>query len=60
MTDEELLNNAQFPSQEQIERAAKLAAVADGLEVNHWPNYVLTARVVLTILANTTKIDLGV
>lgn len=60
LTDEQLLNGAQFPTEEQIVRAAKLAAVAHGDGVERWPSHQGMARVVLTILANKTKIDLGV
>ena len=60
ITDQQLLSGAVIPDEDQVERAAKLAAVAHGDGIERWPSHQGVARVVLTILANRTKIDLGV
>jgi hypothetical protein len=60
MTDDELLTNITLPTDEQVERAAKIAAVSYGSPPEHWPVHAGISRLVLVIVNNQTKINLGV
>lgn len=58
--DAKLKADAKLPSDEQVERAAKLAALAHGDDISYWPSHAGVARVVLTAMMNESAIILGV
>jgi hypothetical protein len=59
MSDDALLHNVTLPTDEQVERAAKLAAVAHGDKPERWQSHAGVARVALVILLNRTKVEVG-
>lgn len=58
--DAKLKADAKLPSDEQVERAAKLAALSFGDDISRWPSHAGVARVVLTAMMNESAIILGV
>lgn len=57
--DDAKAHPVKLPSPEQVERAARLVAVAHGLTEDYWKPHQNEARAILMVTMNVPKIEAG-